>query len=51
MPRQRSGPNLDKKCVRFLDPGPLHEKNNFFVVKLIKKGLNRGGKNLIALFC
>ena len=38
------GPNLDKKCVQLSDAAPSPEilRKIYFVVKPLKKGLNRG---------
>ena len=44
-----SGPNLDKKCAQLSGVAPSQE--NYFVVKPIKKGLNRVCWNFSALFC
>ena len=45
-----SGPNLDK-CVQLSDDAPSHEilRKIYFVIKPLKKGLNKGVEILSAL--
>ena len=40
----QSGPNLDKNCIWLSDAALSHEilRKKYFVVKPLKKGLNRG---------